>query len=121
MAPLRAPALQPANALIVRSRQYFYALFEWDPVKAVANLAKHGVSVDEAMAVFADPLALSVLDRTAPAGEERWITMGVAGLAGLLLVVHTHIEFDATTAIIRIISARRPTRNERKQYENEPS
>ena len=96
-------------------------LFAWDPAKAAANLAKHGVSFDAAMAVFTDPLALSVLDRAAPAGEERWITIGAAGPAGLLLVVHTHIEFGATPAIIRIISARRPTRNERKHYENDPN
>lgn len=85
--------------------------FEWDPVKASRNLAKHEVSFEQAMGVFADPLALSVLDRTAPAGEERWITIGASGPAGLLLVVHTHVEIDDRIAIIRIISARRPTRN----------
>ena len=95
--------------------------FEWDPAKAEANAAKHGVTFEQAMSVFADPLALSVLDRAAPVGEERWITIGAAGPVGLLLVVHAHIEIDDNVAIIRIISARRPTRNERKQYEDDPN
>ena len=94
-------------------------LFEWDPAKAAANLARHGVSFEQAMAVFADRLALSVLDPMVPTDEGRWITIGAAGPAGLLLVVHTHSEVDAMTTIVRIISARRPTRNERRQYENE--
>ncbi len=96
-------------------------LFDWDPAKASANRLKHGVTFQQAMDVFADPLALSVVDRTAPAGEERWITIGTAGSAGLLLVVHTHEDRDETTIAIRIISARRPTRNERKHYEDEPA
>ena len=93
-------------------------LFDWDPAKAAANLAKHGVSFEDAMAVFADPLAVTVLDRFASTREERWVTIG-AGIGGLVLVVHTHIDVDADNAFIRIISARRPTRKERSQYEND--
>ena len=65
--------------------------FDWDPVKAASNLAKHGVSFEEAMAVFADPLALSRLDENHGATEERWVTMGEAR-GRLLLAVHTYVE-----------------------------
>ena len=54
--------------------------FDWNPVKAASNLAKHGVSFEEAMAVFADPLALSRLDENHGATEERWVTMGEAAV-----------------------------------------
>ena len=79
--------------------------FDWDPAKAVSNLAKHGVAFEDAMLVFSDPLALSVPDPLVAGGEERWITIGLAGPALLLLVVHTHIEIDAETVYVRIISA----------------
>jgi uncharacterized protein len=92
--------------------------FEWDPAKATANLAKHGVTFQEAMQVFRDPLALTIPDPQPVDPEERWITIGQAGPALLVLVVHTHIEIDAETVYIRIISARKPTRKERQQYED---
>jgi uncharacterized DUF497 family protein len=94
--------------------------FDWDPNQARANLAKHGVSFEQAMAVFSDPLALSVPDKLAPVTEERWITIGQASPQALLVVVHTHVELDGDTALVRIISARKATRNEKRQYENEP-
>ena len=50
--------------------------FDWDPVKAASNLAKHGVSFQDAITVFADPLALSRLDENHGATEERWVAMG---------------------------------------------
>jgi uncharacterized DUF497 family protein len=93
--------------------------FDWDPGKATANIAKHGVSFEEAMLVFGDPLALSIPDPQPTDAEERWITIGMAGQTLLLLVVHTHIEVDAETVYVRIISARKPTRKERRQYEND--
>jgi uncharacterized protein len=73
------------------------------------------VTFEQAMLVFDDPLALSKLDDDRSGGEERWITMGAAG-QGLLLVVHTFIEWDDDIVAIRIISARRPTRRETTQY-----
>src|SRR5262245_3962408 len=91
--------------------------FDWDPAKAAANRAKHGVSFEEAMTVFLDPFALSRLDEDHLGNEERWVTMGRADTGGLLLVVHTHIELMQDRIAIRIISARRPTRGERRQYE----
>jgi hypothetical protein len=61
-------------------------------------------------------LALSVLDYSAPSAEERWVTLGLANTL-LLLVVHTRLDHDDEAVCIRIISARRPTRNERRHYE----
>ncbi len=86
--------------------------FEWDPVKAVENLKKHGVSFDEAASVFADPLALTFDDPDHSASEERLITFGESIQRRLLVVSHT-----PRAPRIRIISVRRITRRERKIYE----
>ena len=93
-------------------------IFDWDPDKARTNLAKHGVSFEAAMTVFQDRLALTIFDPDHSAKEERWVTLGLAAGGVLLLVVHTHVEMSRDEALIRIISARRPTRNERRQYED---
>jgi uncharacterized protein len=93
--------------------------FNWDPQKAASNLAKHGVSFDMAMGVFNDPLALAMLDKTFVENEERWVTLGVSGAFGLILVVHTYVEIFDDRVLIRIISARRPTKREVKQYQEE--
>ncbi len=89
--------------------------FEWDPVKAVGNLKKHGVSFEEAAEIFVDPLQLSILDE-ANEGEERWITLGNTKAQKLRLVVHTYMVYHDQQITIRIISARRATRYEQKQY-----
>lgn len=94
-----------------------YLFFDWHEAKAASNLAKHGVSFEDAMLVFTDPLARSDLDPAPPKGEERWITVGLAA-GRLLLVVHTQVEIEDNKVYIRIISARRPTRRERNDYEN---
>lgn len=86
--------------------------FDWDTAKAAANLSKHGVSFDEAGSVFLDPLALSGPDPDHSAGEHRYVTFGMSSLGRLLIVCHTH-----RPGVIRIISARRVTRAERKIYE----
>ncbi len=91
--------------------------FDWDPDKAERNLSKHQVSFEEAMTVFSDPLALSLIDRDQDE-EERWITLGQSSEGKLVLVVHTYAEVSPEQAYIRIISARRPTRRERRQYED---
>ena len=92
--------------------------FDWDPAKAVSNAAKHSVTFEDAMTAFRDPLALSVLE--GHGGEERWVTLGLAPSGNLLLVVHTWIELDPDHVLVRIISARRPTRNEARQYREDP-
>ncbi len=94
--------------------------FDWDPQKAAENILKHNVSFDEALTVFADPLALTRFDDDSAGLEERWITIGLSRATRLLLVVHTHAQLDDDLAHIRIISARRPTRNEARQYEENP-
>jgi uncharacterized DUF497 family protein len=94
--------------------------FDWDSAKATSNLAKHGVAFDEAMTVFLDPLALSRLDDAHGAAEERWVTIGLSRDTKLMVVAHTHVEIDADRVYIRIISARKPTNREKRQYEQEP-
>jgi uncharacterized protein len=91
--------------------------FDWDPAKAESNRRKHGVTFEEAMAVFGDPLALSLLDNESGQGEERWVTIGRNPASNLLVVVHTYIELSLERVAIRIISARRPTRREVRQYQ----
>ena len=86
--------------------------FTWDPAKAEENVLAHGVSFQEATTVFGDPLAGTIPDPDHSAGEERLITIGQS-TAGQLLVV-CHLEQGDT---IRIISARRATSHERKDYE----
>lgn len=88
--------------------------FEWSHIKAVQNLRKHGVPFDEAMTIFEDESALLILDPDHSQDEERYILLGMSHRSRLLLVVHCYRERDA---VIRIISARRATRMERRQYE----
>ncbi len=89
-------------------------IFEWDANKANANLEKHQVSFHEAATVFADPLSRTFPDPDHSEGERRFLTVGTSGSGALLVIAHT--ETDET---IRIISARRVTRLERKYYEEE--
>ena len=86
--------------------------FEWDTAKATANISKHSVSFDEAATVFLDQLALSGPDPDHSVGESRYITFGVSSLGRLLAVSHTYRPGG-----VRVISARRVTRLERKVYE----
>ena len=84
--------------------------FEWDPGKAAANQRKHRVAFEEAAECFEDPLAL-VLDE--PRYPERLILIGESRKRRLVFTVFAEKE----TATIRIISARRATRDERRRYE----
>ena len=87
--------------------------FEWDPIKAPHNLAKHGVSFDEARTVFGDPFAGTIADPVHSIDELRLATIGYSALRRLLVVAHVD-----RGAAIRIISARRATRRERMKYES---
>lgn len=88
--------------------------FEWDTDKAARNRDKHGVSFEEAATVFGDPLAITYDDPDHSDVEDRYLTFGHSS-QGILLVV-SHTDRDERT---RIISARRASRKERKQYEEE--
>jgi len=90
--------------------------FEWDPGKEVANRSKHGVSFEEASEVFDDPLHLSKLDHRFSYFEERWITVGRTSSRRLLVVANLFFDSEGNE-IVRIISAREASVNERKQYE----
>ena len=86
--------------------------FSWDPNKDRLNQRDHGIKFQEATTVFGDPLAVTVSDPDHSIGEERILTIGQSS-SGQLLVV-CHLEQGDT---IRIISARRATAHERKDYE----
>jgi len=86
--------------------------FSWDLSKDLLNQRDHGITFQEPTTVFGDSLAVTVSDPAHSVGEERFITIGRSS-SGRLLVV-CHIEQGDT---IRIISARRPTAHERKDYE----
>lgn len=86
--------------------------FEWDARKAARNLARHGVSFDEASTVFADTLSLTIPDPDHSDHEERWVIIGESHRRKLLVVVHTQEE-----ANVRIISARQADRGEHEKYE----
>jgi len=90
-------------------------IIEWDAAKAEANYRKHGIRFEDAARVFDDPLAVSEQDRIEN-GERRWQTIGQVGGCLLLLVAHTVKIDDAE--VIRIISARRVDRKERKRHEH---
>lgn len=89
--------------------------FEWDAGKADANIRKHGVSFETARLVFADPFHFSEVERIAD-GEVRWRTLGVVGGFTLLVVAHTWREANGGE-VVRIISARRAEKHERRRYE----
>jgi uncharacterized DUF497 family protein len=87
-------------------------LFEWDTHKAKKNEETHGVSFDEASTAFRDTLSLTIHDPLHSDEEDRFILIGNSASYRLLVVVHTERGEN-----IRIISARRATKKERKQYE----
>ncbi len=92
--------------------------FEWDPAKAQSNLGKHGISFSEAQTIFTDPLIATVPDPDHSDEEERWLSIGNSIQRRLLLVAHIQ-DTVGDDEIIRIISARIVTPQERKHYEEE--
>jgi len=91
--------------------------FEWDEIKAAANVSKHGVTFELASTVFADPRLLTVADLEHTEVEERWFTIGWASNGAMLSVVYLWSESDPATTKIRLISARQATRTENRNYE----
>lgn len=90
--------------------------FEWDEEKANRNLKKHGIHFEVAAHVFADPNHLTYQDRYEN-GEYRWQTIGTVAGEQILLVAHVY-RYREDVEIIRLISARKATKTERKQYAN---
>lgn len=88
--------------------------FEWDPRKDAENQRKHRVSFEEAESVFSDEHALLIDDPEHSTAEDRFVLLGLSVRFRVLLVVHSYREQDA---VIRIISARRATKQERSRYD----
>ena len=88
--------------------------FEWDARKARSNEKKHGVSFEEAESVFYDEQALLIEDPRPPEEEERFVLLGLSAVLRVLVVVHALRGDD----VIRIISARKATRQERQEYQS---
>jgi len=86
--------------------------FEWNPDKATGNLEKHGVSFQEAVTVFNDPLSVTFPDPNHSIGESRYIIIGISRFGQLLIVAHTD-----RLERVRIISTRKATRQEQRFYE----
>ena len=111
-----APLIAALDAFLPHSiRRIFRFMgltFEWDEAKASENLRKHGVSFAEASTVFADPLSRTIPDPLHSDEEDRFVVLGESASGHTLVVVHTHWGEN-----IRIISARRATPRERKDYE----
>lgn len=87
--------------------------FVWDKHKAQTNVIKHNVSFDEAKSVFYDKYAMSFYDKTHSILEDRFLFLGYSNKNRILLIVYCDIENINT---IRIISARKATKNEAKKY-----
>ena len=88
--------------------------FEWDRRKEAANRKKHGVSFDEARTAFFDENARLLADPDHSDDEDRFILLGLSSRLRLLVVCHCYQEESET---IRVISARKADRSERRQYE----
>jgi hypothetical protein len=87
--------------------------FAWDPRKAEGNRAKHGVTFEEARTAFFDPSALVIPDPAPSSEEDRFVLLGSSERLRLAVVVHRDRE---SSTVIRLISARRATRVEQRQY-----
>ena len=92
--------------------------FQWDKQKSQINQQKHGISFEEAESVFFDDYAIQFWDEDHSQDEERFLLLGISSKMRILIVVHCFREEDS---IIRIISARKATKNESQAYRRENS
>ncbi len=91
--------------------------FEWNAAKAESNIKKHGVSFEEAKSVFYDEFALQFYDSgSSEIEEDRFLMLGLSSESRILIVCHCE---RYSGHVIRIISARKATKNERKFYEGD--
>jgi uncharacterized protein len=91
--------------------------FEWDEVKADANIRKHGVAFELASTVFHDPRLLTIADLEHSETEERWFSIGSARNGLVLSVIYVWSDDDPAATNIRLISARKSTPVETRQYQ----
>ena len=91
--------------------------FEWDEVKATANVRKHGVPFELACTVFHDPRLLTTADLEHSESDERWFSIGAASNGTILSVVYLWSESEPAMMEIRLISARKATEKESRQYQ----
>ncbi len=105
-----APTPTPIPASCVQRAYNSYMAYEWDSDKAASNFHKHGIDFADAVSVFLDDLAITTTDERFD--EERFITIGMDAFGRILVAVYTRRGND-----IRLISARKATHRERKQYE----
>jgi uncharacterized DUF497 family protein len=84
--------------------------FEWDEKKNIINLRKHGISFEEAIVVFSDPMRIEIYDRKHSIHEERWKVFGLSALTVLM------VSFTERNGVIRILSARTATKIEEEEY-----
>ena len=84
--------------------------FEWDERKATVNAKKHGISFEEASTVFNDPNGVLLFDTEHSDDEDRYLLLGMSDRARLLIVCHVD------RGVVRIISARKATATEAKNY-----
>lgn len=91
-------------------------ILDWDSNKNAENIEEHGISFEQAQEIFLDPLHLSILDKSFSYFEERWITLGAAQTGDLIVAAHLYLVEEPEERM-RIISARRATPRERRQYE----
>ena len=94
-------------------------VFDWDRSKARANLAKHGLTFEEARTVFLDPKTITERDENHSDREERLISVGMSGSGRLLTVIHTETDESPNTWVVRLISVRKVTTAERRKYEQQ--
>jgi uncharacterized protein len=92
--------------------------FAWDSNKERSNVLKHdGVTFRLASTVLHDPLAITIYDEAHSEFEERWVSIGQAENGQTLVVVHTFVAIDAQLVEVRLISARKANKHERRDYE----
>ena len=91
--------------------------FEWDPAKATSNYKKHGITFERAATVFNDRKALTVYEEEHGDEEDRWVTLGLDVNTFFVVVSHTYREKNNRVVYVRIISARKATKKEIRQYQ----
>ena len=91
--------------------------FEWDEIKAAANVRKHGVPFELACTVFHDTRLLTTADLEHSETDERWFSIGAASNGAILSVVYLWSESEPAWMEIRLISARKATEKESRQYQ----